>query len=67
MVLSGTIITLGLYSPYAMHWRTHVVDVATPSIDGEIAYELCDTAVSSTEAAIQNSHPLLDWEEYRSV
>jgi len=50
-----------------MHWRTHIVDVATPSIEGKEAYEIADSVVSSTEAAIQNSHPLLDWEEFRSV
>jgi len=50
-----------------MHWRTHIVDVAEPGIEGPEAYELCEAALASTEAAIQNSHPLLDWEDYRSV
>jgi hypothetical protein len=52
-----------------MHWRTHVVDVCTmdSNVDGEALYELAEAGLGSTEGAIQNSHPLLDWDEYRSV
>ena len=50
-----------------MHYRTHIVDVTDPSIDGPAAYEIADCALSGTEAAIDNSYPLLDWDEYRAV
>jgi len=50
-----------------MHWRTHVVDVSSPCIEGKEAYEIADSCLTSTVAAIMNDAPLLDFDEYKAI
>jgi len=51
------------------HYRTTIVDVATEQtqLNGPELYELADTTLSATEAAIKSSHNLLHWDEYKKV
>lgn len=48
------------------HPRTHIVDVATTNHDWEdkALYELAECAISSTQAAVNNTNPLPNFDEY---
>lgn len=53
-----------------MHWRTHVIDVATAQSSLEVSeelYSLTDVALSATQATVESSHNLLDFDEYKTI
>lgn len=58
---------LGKYAP---HPRTVVVDTVAETMDGVKTENqvdaILDSSLSSTEAAIRNSKPLADWDEYNT-
>jgi len=54
-----------------MHWRTATIDVTAQGLSGvkdeSEVDAILDCSISGTKAAIESSHALLDFDEYKVI